>query len=42
MNEEKDDDLGLIKDPDFRLRQLEKFNGDKLIIACSRCHHCRR
>lgn len=28
-------------DPDYRLKQLEKLNGGKLSITCSRCHHCR-
>lgn len=28
-------------DPDFRLKQLEKLNGGKLEITCSKCHHCR-
>lgn len=28
-------------DPDYRIKQLEKINGDKLSITCSRCHHCR-
>lgn len=28
-------------DPDYRLKQLEKLNGDKFPIMCSKCHHCR-
>lgn len=28
-------------DPDYRLKQLEKLNGGKLSITCSKCHHCR-
>lgn len=31
-----------LTDPDFRLKQLEKLNKDKLQITCSKCHHCRR
>jgi len=27
-------------DPDYALKQLEKLNGGKLEITCSRCHHC--
>jgi hypothetical protein len=42
MNMEKDVDLGLWKDPDFRLKNLEEFNMDKFTITCSRCHHCRK
>lgn len=30
-----------LTDPDFRLKQLEKLNKDKLQITCSKCHHCR-
>ena len=30
-----------LTDPDYRLKQLEKLNGDKLSITCSKCHHCR-
>ena len=28
-------------DPDYRLKQIETLNGDKLSITCSKCHHCR-
>ena len=31
-----------LNDPDFRLKQLEKLNNNKLQITCSKCHHCRR
>jgi hypothetical protein len=31
-----------LTDPDYRLRQLEKLNDNKLPITCSKCHHCRR
>lgn len=31
-----------LNDPDFRLKQIEKLNKDKLQITCSKCHHCRR
>jgi len=31
-----------LKDPDFRLKQLEKLTRSKLPITCSKCHHCRR
>ena len=31
-----------LTDPDFRLKQIEKLNKDKLQITCSKCHHCRR
>jgi hypothetical protein len=30
-----------LTDPDYALKQLEKINGGKLSITCSRCHHCR-
>ena len=30
-----------LRDPDYALKQLEKLNGGKLSITCSRCHHCR-
>jgi len=30
-----------LTDPDYRLKQLEKLNGGKLSITCSKCHHCR-
>lgn len=30
-----------LNDPDFRLKQLEKLNGGKFTITCSKCHHCR-
>ena len=30
-----------LTDPDFRIKQLEKLNGGKLEITCSKCHHCR-
>jgi len=29
-----------LTDPDYALKQLEKLNGGKLEITCSRCHHC--
>lgn len=30
-----------LTDPDFRLKQLEKFHEGKLPLTCSKCHHCR-
>ncbi|MBA7636886.1 hypothetical protein ES703_44514 [subsurface metagenome] len=30
-----------LTDPDYSLKQLEKLNGGKLSITCSKCHHCR-
>jgi hypothetical protein len=30
-----------LRDPDYALKQLEKLNGGKLSITCSKCHHCR-
>ena len=30
-----------LTDPHYRLKQLEKLNGGKLAITCSKCHHCR-
>ena len=30
-----------LTDPDYRLKQLMKQNGNHPAI-CSRCHHCRR
>ena len=30
-----------LTDPDYRLKQLAKLNGDDKIITCSKCHHCR-
>ena len=30
-----------LTDPDYRLKQLGKFNRGKLSITCSKCHHCR-
>ena len=29
-----------LTDPDYALKQLEKLNGGKLKITCSKCH-CR-
>ena len=39
----KENELSLEQrtDPDYALRQLEKLNGGKLEITCSKCHHCR-
>ena len=28
-------------DPDYRLKQLKKYVGNKISIMCSKCHHCR-
>jgi len=28
-------------DPDYRLKKLERLNGNRLSITCSKCHHCR-
>ena len=33
--------LEQLTDPDYALKQLEKVNGGKLSITCSKCHHCR-
>jgi len=33
--------LEQLTDPDYSLKQLEKLNGGKLSILCSKCHHCR-
>ena len=33
--------LKQLTDPDYALKQLEKLNGGKLSITCSKCHHCR-
>ncbi len=33
--------LEQLTDPDYALKQLEKLNGGKLSITCSKCHHCR-
>jgi len=30
-----------LTDPDYTIKQLEKFNGGKLETLCSKCHHCR-
>jgi len=30
-----------LTDPGYALKQLEKLNGGKLSITCSKCHHCR-
>jgi len=30
-----------LTDPDYALKQLEKLNGGRLQITCSKCHHCR-
>lgn len=30
-----------LTDPDYRLKQLGKFNRGKFSITCSKCHHCR-
>lgn len=30
-----------LTNPDYALKQLEKLNGGKLSITCSKCHHCR-
>ncbi len=30
-----------LTDPDYALKQIEKLNGGKLSITCSKCHHCR-
>jgi len=30
-----------LTDPDYALKQLEKLNGSKLSITCSKCHHCK-
>ncbi|GAG23179.1 unnamed protein product [marine sediment metagenome] len=33
--------LEQLTDPDFSIKQLQKLNGEKLEITCSKCHHCR-
>jgi len=30
-----------LTDPHYALKELEKLNGGKLNITCSKCHHCR-
>lgn len=30
-----------LTDVHYALKQLEKLNGGKLDITCSKCHHCR-
>ena len=30
-----------LNDPDYAFKELERLNGGKLAITCSRCHHCR-
>lgn len=30
-----------LTDPDYAIKQLEKRNGGKLEMKCSKCHHCR-
>jgi len=30
-----------LTDPDYALKQIEKLNGGRLSITCSKCHHCR-
>lgn len=30
-----------LTDPDYALKQLEKLNGGRSSITCSKCHHCR-
>ena len=30
-----------LTDPHYAQKQLEKLNGGKLNITCSKCHHCR-
>jgi hypothetical protein len=30
-----------LSDPDYALKLLEKQNGGKLSITCTKCHHCR-
>lgn len=30
-----------LTDPHYAKKQLEKLNGGKLDITCSKCHHCR-
>jgi len=30
-----------LTDPDYTIKQLEKLNGGKFSIICSKCHHCR-
>lgn len=30
-----------LTDSDYAIKQIEKFSGKGLEVACSRCHHCR-
>lgn len=30
-----------LTDPDYAIKHLEKLNGGKFSVACSKCHHCR-
>ena len=32
-----------LTDPDYAIKQLEKFNGNRLEleVRCSKCYHCR-
>lgn len=30
-----------LTDPHYAKKQLEKLNGGRLDITCSKCHHCR-
>jgi len=30
-----------LRDPDYRLKQLQKLYGTHYTISCSKCHHCR-
>lgn len=30
-----------LSDVHYAMKQLEKLNGSKLDITCSKCHHCR-
>jgi len=30
-----------LTDPDYALKELEKLNGGRLNVTCSKCHHCR-
>jgi len=29
-----------LTNPNYAIEQIEKLNGDKLYITCSKCHHC--
>lgn len=30
-----------LTDPDYAIKQIERLNGGRFSITCSKCHHCR-